>query len=373
MVIENISKYVFDKVFFPKKFIIDKPGIIINRRHRKYGGIINQIRTVFYFEEIFANLQLETIKKIGREKTSEMFYNIGKDLGTRYMLITKAKKPPAFLLPTLINYIFKGLTGVGLSIAKNIEFNKNKKSLILRGKDNIICRKTKEGNIFAGIISSIFSFLIGENIEAELFCENCPHDCKLILTPENKQRYISKTNFSKSDEEYYKQNFPENIISTEKRVSFSDFIKFKKISFSSEGKVFFEGKTIIPIPIDFLSLISSNYLENHNKEILEKGLINGAKLIAKDIVKDDDPLKKKVDKLLSLLCALGWGIPTYKLNKNNLKFTFLYPPSIMGDNFLYQSLVLNGFINYIFKKSFKIENINIFHNPVMIKIQYSLA
>lgn len=359
-----------NNLLFPRKLIIDNPGIIINKFFRMYGEAHSQIRTIFYFEDILVNLQLETIKELGKERASELFYRMGKDMGKRYLLLAKAKKPPSFLLPLIIEHIFMGFRVSGLSLAENIKFNKNNNSLILEGDDSIVSRKSKDANMYGGIISSFFSFLIGENIEAESFCENQTDHCRMVLNPENKQRYVSTLILSESDKEFYKLNFPSNINYTGNMYSFKDLMKFKKISILKEGKFYFKNRNIIPTPIDFPSLISSYYLKD-NREILERGLINGAESITKDLINEEDSPEKKIKNLLSLLCALGWGFPTYKIYEKELEFTFLYPP-LMKKDFLYPSLVLNGFINYIFKNKFLIKKTDFSFNPIKVKIQYSV-
>jgi len=77
----------------------------------------------FFFEDILVNLQLETIKKIGYKKTADLWYKIGKDIGTRYFLLGKIRQIPQFLLPLTINHIFSGFKQAGMSIGTQIKFD----------------------------------------------------------------------------------------------------------------------------------------------------------------------------------------------------------------------------------------------------------
>ena len=70
-----------------------------------------------------------------------------------------------------------------------------------------------------------------------------------------------------------------------------------------------------------------------------------------------------------MLCAFGWGIPYLRKVDNNLVFEIVHPP-ISKYGFLYQALVINGYLNYIFNVKFKIKNIKQTANPLKISIYY---
>jgi len=129
--VENIRDYIFNKIFAPRTFIIDQPGIIYNVLAKKYGRGESKKRIIWYFEDTLANLQIATIKKLGFEKTNKLWYEIGKDTGLRYLLLSKAKTPPQFLTSTILNYILSANRAGGMSIAEKINY-KNKK-LTLEG------------------------------------------------------------------------------------------------------------------------------------------------------------------------------------------------------------------------------------------------
>jgi len=367
----GVGNFLFSKILFPKKLVLGNPGVIINRFPRKYGGQKIAMRTIFYFEDISANLQLETISRLGKKRASEFFYILGKDLGARYLLHVRANRPSRLFLASIIEYVFLGFASSGLSLAESIDFDLKRKILVLQGSDNILCRKSKDGNIFAGLISSVFSFFIGQNIESKLYCDNCPHKCKVVLSPENRQRYVPKLEPLKYDDKYYQYNFPEKIANLGNFRSFNDLLRFKKILLKEKGKYYLKDKNIVPAPIDFLGLISRYYPEHNYFYILKKGVIQGAESVIGGIIDLNTSLEKKLKSVLSILCALGWGIPHYSINPNEIKLVFLYPPSWEND-FTYLSLILNGFLNKIFKKNFKIGGLGIYNNPRKIKINYLL-
>ena len=90
--VKNIQKYLFNKLFFPKVVIIDKPGIIINKTIGKFGKEGTKTRVIYIFEDIYSELQLETIKDLGKDKTDLLWYKIGKDVIIRYFFLAKMKK-----------------------------------------------------------------------------------------------------------------------------------------------------------------------------------------------------------------------------------------------------------------------------------------
>lgn len=366
---ENVREYLFNKIFFPKVAMIDRPGIIINKTSRKFGGKVSQKRTIFHFEDIFANLQLETISKLGRKQNSEIYYKIGKDLGIRYMILANAKRPSKFLLPFIIKILFEMIKSNGSTVTNNVNFDNNKNSLTLKGSNNIICRKTGDNSFFAGIFSSIFSFLVGENIEAEGYC-NCPANCKIIIDPRIKQKYTPKMSNLKLIRNYNQINFPEMKKTINGLDSFKDFMRFKRIKFEKDEKFNFMGKTIIPTEQSMPDFIADHYIKIEREDILKKGIINAAEKLAEDILKESSSKKEKIELMIKMLSALGWGIPYYRKMGEKITFSLLYPP-ISGYNPIYNALVIKGFLNHIFNKKFRVKEIKVNYNPTIIKIHYT--
>ncbi len=104
--VQDIKRYLFDKLFFPKVAIIDRPGIIINKTISRFGKEGVKTRVIYNFEDIAVNLYLETVKKLGKKKTDNLWYKIGKESGIRYFLFAKNKKIPPVLLLPIIEHTF---------------------------------------------------------------------------------------------------------------------------------------------------------------------------------------------------------------------------------------------------------------------------
>ena len=151
--------------------------------------------------------------------------------------------------------------------------------------------------------------------------------------------------------------------------SFSELIKFKKIKLKEQGKLYFMGKLILPTTTEFLNIVAIHYLEINEKKILKKGVINGAERLASDILKYHKTRQDKIKAIKNMLCAFGWGIPYLRKVDNNLFFDIIHPP-ISKYGFLYQALVINGYLNHIFNAKLKIKNIKQTTGPLKISIHY---
>ncbi len=358
---------IISDLFLPKFGIIDRPGMIISRTSRRFGGQESQKRQIFYFEDTLANLQLETIKEIGKEKTAELWYRIGRDMGARYSLLSKARVVPKFLRPMVINFLVNMCSAAGLSI-KSIEYDNKNSSLILKSSDTLICRKSGIETFIPGVISSAMSILFGEKIEAKTECNNCNENCKIIASPEIKEKYTPNIEKLKPLENYNELNFPKEIRAQGKLYSFSDLINFKIARIDSSGRFYLNNSALIPVEVGLSGIISEHYLNINYKHLLERGLIGGAEKTAKDILKSK-ATEDKLEELKGILCAFGWGIPYYKLSDEKITFNFVHPP-ITRFGFLYQALELNGFLNYIFGKKLKIKNFNSELNPVKAVFEF---
>ncbi|MBD3249292.1 hypothetical protein GF336_04570 [Candidatus Woesearchaeota archaeon] len=351
MGIENrIINYTLSKLFFPKVVVIDKPGVIYTKQDRLFGNPITRRRIVYYFEDILVELHKETVKQIGPKKTAELWYKIGKDVGTRFLLLSKVRKPNHLLIQPILDHIFAGLRSGGQSFAKKVKFNPRKKTLVLEGDNNVFCRKTGDGSFFAGLISGIMSFLVGENIETETRC-NCPANCRIIADPKFKKKYIPDFSELAIDKKYFKMNFPVPISIPGNSPSFSDMIRFKKIRFNKRGKPTYSNKAIIPgepgmVGITYLRMSKS--IKN-----IDKILTKSSEKLANDIFKNKFSTPKKIKETLNLLCVLGYGIPSYRNLKEELEISFKFPP-YSKYNYDFQARILNGFLNAVYNRRLRL-------------------
>lgn len=368
---KDMQRYLFNKLFFPKVAIIDKPGIIINQASSFYGLKKSRKRIIFLFEDDFVNLQKETIKQIGQKESSLLYYKIGKDFVTRHLYTSNYKKPPSFIVTSLMEKMFESFSSAGMSIADNILFDKNKKSLIVYGENNIISRKTKDASLFAGIVSGILSYLMGENIESKILRSDNPKVEKIIANPQIKKIYVPKVNEMEPLKNYDKLNFPRKINTSHNfnLPSFGDLIKFKKVWYK-QGKHYFGEDVIIPMEISIPEVYIIHYKKLNRLDILKKALIESGNKKASSIFRNKTHYDNLND-LKKILCAFGFGYPIIKVSGNKISITLICGP-ITKDGFLFQAFIINGYLNYIFKQNYKIKELKteIFEHS-KIKVLYS--
>ncbi|NPE26664.1 hypothetical protein HNV12_01515 [Methanococcoides sp. SA1] len=347
MGLKDIRKHILENLFFPKKVVIDRPGVIINQIARRYSKIRVRHRIIFFFEDIVARVQLKTLEEIGAEKTNELWYKIGKDFGVRYLLLANAKRPPVFLTDDVLNYMLAGFRSGGFSVAENIFHDEKNKSLILEGGNNLFCRKSGIGACSSGLISAIFSFLHGENIEG-LMTDCSPDYSKIVLNPKWNSTYVPNISDIEPAKDYEKKNF--SIASgSSKLASFREFVNFKKIKIDSFGKFNLMGKSVVPMECGFLGLMMRHYDDIGLGDFLRKLIIDFSREIAKDILNDIETYADKIKFVKNMFSALGWGILHIR-KKEKCIFVDLLCPPVTRFNFTGSDLVLNGFLDVIFDK-----------------------
>ncbi|MCH7850103.1 MAG: hypothetical protein IH845_00485 [Nanoarchaeota archaeon] len=366
----NIRNYLFDKLFFSKKVIINKPGVIINRSGRKYGGVYAQNRTVYLFEDTFADLQMNTITVLGKEKTSLLFYEMGKDAGLRYLIIGKAKRPPRFMLNEVIQHVFTGFRASGLTLLENFSYDSDYNNFVLSSKNSIILRKTKDASYICGFISSILSFLLGENIESEFMCYPNGH-CRIILNKKIKKKYIPNEKELEPFKDYNK-NFPKYDSKFARGVySYDELIKFKNIQVDKNGITYFMGAPLIPIEFGCLELIAKHYNEKGIKDIFEKSITSSSNKIAKSLVGQLQQNNQKLKLLKNMFSGLGFGILFFKLDNKHIIVNIVYAP-ISRYKYSYVVFTLKGFLEEILGKKLQISKISFDKNNFSKELQYTL-
>ncbi|MBW2974160.1 hypothetical protein KY366_00430 [Candidatus Woesearchaeota archaeon] len=367
----NAVDYLLYKLFFPKTVTIDKPGIIYNFVDRKFGSKKSRKRIIWYFEDVIVSLQLETIKALGKEKSAELWYRIGKDSALRYVLLSSPKKAPSFLVPKILQYTFMVFRSAGMSFAENIEYESKNLSLTATGCNNVICRKSGDASVFAGLMSGIASSLVGKNLEASADCISCPSSCKIRLNRSIRKKHLPDLEDLRPSKRYEKVNFPGSMKIPPNHYSFSDLLRFKKIQVDrKQGKVSLYGLTIIPTEIGLSGILISHYLKD-NKALLEASIISSAEKIAGKISSGNSP-KERLHAALKMLSALGWGFIHLKEEKKEVIADLLYPP-INKHNSLYPVYLVNGFLNHYLGRRYAIEKTYISENPARIRAVYIKA
>jgi hypothetical protein len=350
--------------------VIDQPGVIYSYSNRKLGNL-HAKRNIYFFEKVIADIQLETINMLGKERTKDIWYRIGKDTGVRSILIANPKKLSDLFIPIAIEYLFSGYKVTGFTLSEHLEFNNRKKTLKLRGTDNLICRLSGEGSYFAGAISGILTELIGENIEAEKpFC--CKHDkyCEITASPDIKEKYIPDKKELEPMRDYRVLNCKIMTHKIKGMCSHKDLIRFNKIKTDENGKTRFYNEVISFTEIGCLSLIWHNYKKINAESILKKAIVRSSKDIMIRIIGSQSSIDEKICFIQSMLSGFGWGMPLYRKEKNKVLFSFHYAP-ITRYGFEFEAYSLQGFLQSAFKDA-KLKRIRISLDMPKIDVEYTI-
>ncbi len=362
----DLWSYTLKKLFFPRRIIIDVPGAILSSAHTIYSKKKINRRIVFIPEEFFVELFKKTRLELGKEKAADFLYSLGRDCAKLHIFLSGVSKPPKILLSLFIESIFKILLASGGTVATEVKFIKKNNRLVIKGSDNIICRKTSDPSFFLGGLSYLFGFCTGANIKAESFCKNCPNNCHILLSPGTRKAYSSfdrgffnKDCFEETDLRKLKA-FKGNY------ASFSDLIKHKKVIFKS-GKYRLLNKTILlPFSPPILSLIYKSYLDKGIANIINSSILSLDCLFANHLLEED---YSKIKPFLSFLSSLGFGIPTILKRDNLLQLNLGYfPKTCFGVDFF--AYLFNANLNRIYNLEYSYfrpliykERVSFFYRP----------
>ncbi|MBR9706436.1 hypothetical protein GOV14_05350 [Candidatus Pacearchaeota archaeon] len=362
----DIKSYILNKLFFPKAVTINEPGLILTKIVRKDNSSLLIGRLAYLFEDVLVDLQKKTVEQIGLAKTDEIWYQIGKDLITSYFLTLKVKKPPKFFLDSVVKYMLQRFSVTGITIGNEIDFDKNCLDLQLKGSNNVLHRKSKQGAVLGGIASGVLSFLSGENVEAEtnsyekdgeVFCEiKCSKKYFLRYVPDflEIKECVKNYQFDFKDAEK-KLKIYENRFSC-----LNQFLRFKKARMK-DNIVYFLGFALMAGEINTSDHIWRNYEKAGLTDLISKTLVSSSEKVLKQIFRDNKldqrGIRDKVKFLQNMMAGFGWGIPLYRKTKNEIVFDFVYGAQVKTNSFLFYALQLQGFLNFIFKKKVKLVKI----------------
>ncbi len=349
---DNFKSQLLKELIFPKTLIVDRPGIITNRRVSRFSKKSNMTRVVYMFEKFAIDLYSGAAKKLGKEKADFLWYKISKDSVVRYMMFSGEAKVPEFLIPSVLKYVFESLAHIGVSFAESFEFEG--KSIVTYGKNCFVCRKAGSGCISAGHLSAIWSHMHGENIEAEACCGVCPKECKIRANKSIPKKYDVDYEFLRPMKKYNLANFKGDDFETpHSKATFGDFVKFGKIKCDNDKKVFyFRGEAIAHIEVGLMELIYQEYKRIGEEKLFNDILVKSAEELMEKFCSGN--IKKDLREMESLLSAFGWGIPIRLQKKGKIRYSFIHPPVCRYPPIL-RATVLNGFLNSILKRKFRVE------------------
>lgn len=356
MVFKDFKNFIFRELIFPKTLVLDYPGIIINKTVRKFGKGSIKTRTSYYFEDIYSELYNDSLKKIGQERVDLLWYKIGKDSSLRYLSFLGENKFSDSVMELVLAHCLNSIKSAGFSFIGEFSYDSKSRSLEILGEKNIICRKTGSGALVAGIVAGIMTYFQNENFEAEAFCDKCPGSCRVVSDSRIKEKYVADIKELLPAKDYDVLNFcPVKIINGFS--SFGDLIKFKKVNMdNADSKLLLKNKTILTSEIGLGELFLKNYVQAGELRLFERSVVKSSACVFRDLTKNNS-YEYKLKFISNLISGFGWGVPYFKKSGNVIKLTILNPPvTKYGPSHVRYKI--NGFLNEIYGKSFKIKKVS---------------
>jgi len=349
----DIKKHFFKKFVFPKILVLDKPGLIISRNFNNLNKEAHNMRIVYSFEDFYVNLYFDTLKKLGEEKTNELWYNMGKDLGIRYFLFNGLVDFPFFKINLALKYFQGMFTMIGMGFCKNLNYDIKKGNYVFWGNNNIISRKTQNLSYIEGIMAGVISFITNENFEARGFYDEFLDEGKIIVNKNFPKKYVPDLEFLKVNPKYRINFPPENKIHST-LYSFSDLLKFKIIQVDEEKKFYFRKHSILPTEIRLVEIISKNYFDGGEGELFRKSTINFVSELCKEVFKGLEDKNKKMKFFRNIISALGFGEIYFRRKEKNIVVDFLNPIFTEFGLYFLKSFI-NGFVNYFYEGNYSFD------------------
>ncbi|MBS3087394.1 hypothetical protein J4226_02255 [Candidatus Pacearchaeota archaeon] len=353
MIFTNFKKFILRELIFPKTLIVDYPGVIINNTIRRFGKGNVRTRTSYYFEDIYSNLYLDSLREMGKEEADLLWYKIGKDSSLRYLLFLGDNKFSDNIVGLVLEHCLNTIRSTGFSFSGSFSYDSKKKFLKISGGKNVICRKTGSGSLVAGIVAGIMTYFQRENFEAEAFCGDCSNFCIVKSCPEIEMKYFPNIEELRPMKNYASLNF--SFVNSSKNFnSFGDLVKFNKIYINNdESKIFFLGKAVLTSEIGLGELFLKNYIQIGKLDLFERSVIKSSEVLFKDLTENED-LEYKLKFVSNLISGFGWGIPHFK-KRGNVVILFIVNPLRTRYGVSHIKYIINGFLNQMYGKNFKIK------------------
>jgi hypothetical protein len=345
----DTKKYNFKKLYFSQFVIINNPGIIISKSFNFVNNLGRKIRVVYTFEKIYVDLYFNTLQKIGKEKTDELWYRVGKDISIRYLLMNK-KFFSLSKFEKIIKHFQEIFRWGGLDFLENLNYDLNKKYFEFSCNNNLFCKKIGNFSFMEGFASGLISFILRENLEAESFYNKKTGFYKIIICSSFKKKHAPNFSFLKIYSKY-NLNFLEIDKFKSSLSSFSDFLRFNLIKLDSGNKFLFKGETIIFSEIGFPEIFAMEYKQMGYKKIFENSVKKSCEELCDFYLLKLKSSEEKTKLFRNLMSAFGFGEIYLRKEKNKIRVSFLKSIYINFDLIFLKS-VINGFLNYIYKKNF---------------------
>lgn len=357
-----MRKSLFYSTFvIPGSYVLDRSGVLISTTMDLFGNLSNKKRMVYIPEDILVHLQLETAAKIGRDKTEKLYYSAGIDMGRRLLALSHIGRLPRFMVKPVIRKIFTVCSAHGANSQQEIVFSGDR--VIITGKDNIVCRKTGMGGLFAGIVAGTLAPILGRKVVArKTHCCHGGEYCRIVMDLLDSKNEMA---LPEVDEGYYQNNFSESPGFVNRVYSLGDLIRFRKVTFDA-GKLSLMDEVLLPFEIGLLGILHDYYRRNGLKSLFSESISSSAGQISSSwfraVEEDSITFTQK------LFSVLGFG--ELVIDIEDMTATFIRCPySKYSPDFLV--CMLEGFLASALGRSYKISNMAFDPLSCSYKLTYS--
>lgn len=312
------------------------------------GGIINRFkargrRTTFFFEDILA----EYVKECDDSGHSDAI----RDAGSEWMILTIRYLAPSnymisaiirkFPITTLFNKIAKKIwTNIGL--VEDINVKKSRGRVTIETKAEFITRIIGRNSFMVGTYMGILAALTERNVEIQGAMQT-RKKCRYTYILGNKREFNIK---GKKKDDYLRLN------SSNEKIGFvlKDALNRRVFELKENNRVFFRGKSLIPIENTVYHILSNKKIELERLSRISYNYFSG--ILQRNL---------KFDKMLMLMKNIfqfmGWGV--FKIIKGKeIKVEIKNPPHglLLHDNWEFLARVILGYL-WLMDRKLKIESI----------------
>lgn len=350
----EIRKYILERLYFPHVLSVDTPGLILHKKIALFGGRDVVTRSILTFEETYVDLFLDTIKEIGEEKTSQLWYRIGKDFMYRYFGFYKGFSRSRGNIRRMMDYFCKHFSSTGMSIFNNYNYDLSKEKFVFYGIDCVIYRHTNDASYLEGAISGMVSCLLNKNVEAKMIFDKNVGACRIVADSSISERYLVSD--KKISEISVVPIIKGNHSFSSNLSTFYDFLKFGIVKIDNSKKLSFKEKTIVPVEMGLPMIFFLNYRDLGLEKLYADSVVSSFEKIFRNIFSNQKSEEDKILAFRNIVSAFGWAESFFSRQGKSVKVSFLNPffyrriPSIV-------QYVFNAFLNYLYNKKFVIDSV----------------
>ena len=114
---------------------------------------------------MYVGLYFDTLKEIGKDATSALWYDIGLNVSIRYFSFLRSKVFSRTHALDVLHYFAKIFSGAGMGICDNVEYNSRNKTFSFWGSNTVVCTRSDNYSFSFGILSGMLQFLFRRKFE----------------------------------------------------------------------------------------------------------------------------------------------------------------------------------------------------------------